>query len=310
MNYKLLIKALSLSSLLLLTLFVFTNCSKDDDDDNSSSKVVNAGNDVAPAWEVSNTKPILSSAPTWTPVDDELDISSSMTMTCKIVNSKGAAKVADGDKLAAFIDGKCVGVANMSNLGLNGNRFFLYINNFIEPADNIEFVTLMYYSATQKTTTRWETGFSFVKDAILGTVTSPVELNVDDSDDYEYFAFLFMGLPTAIADHMSADDEIAIFVDGNCRVIKGDNLTTSIKSQILAEIIDIYGDEFDYSGIIPDNMQTGVTYLLGGIPLNTGEEEVTVKYYSASLTRIFTFDPIKINAEEINFYQVNDVKYK
>lgn len=110
--------------------------------------------------------------PAWTVISDH-DYSSSMTAVVEVDMSLSYPKLAsqwqlnDGDVMAAFMDGQCVGVTSPSD-GL----FFLYIAH---PSNSTTdgIVTLHYYSAAVKNIFVAKEPFNFSSDTRMGSISEP-----------------------------------------------------------------------------------------------------------------------------------------
>lgn len=304
------IKVLSCVSFVLISVLLFTSCSKDDDE-SSSEPTIEKGNDKAPLWTPMDPKVKLLTAPLWKVIDD-YDLTSSMTITCKIVSGNTAVKVAEGDMVAAFIDEKCVGVATFTKVDYYGKEFFLYINDVLEDKSTSNIV-LKYYSSSWQVVYQWELPQSFCKDAILGKVDDPLKLDISESDDYPYSGISVLALPSVISDNMSDADEIGVFVGDSCRLVNGEDIYVITKAQMEKDIENILGDDhdIDVSEFIPSIIKPNTKYLWAYVPMLEPEEEVTIKYYSSRLSRIFVFDSFTLtSANMFAAFQKDELGYK
>lgn len=145
-------KLLTIMSCALLLLVA--GCKKEESKDIQSLK----GNEARPTWV----------AP------EEYDYTSSMTSVIRVdlkaqyPTAAADFAVSDNDVLAAFIGEECVGVAEL----LDG-LFYLYIAGPKEQTENVQKVSLRYWSAQYTNLFVAADAFAFVNDGNQGTVGAP-----------------------------------------------------------------------------------------------------------------------------------------
>ena len=143
----------SILSIMCCSLLLLAGCNNQP----TNTSEILAGNEPTPAW----------SDPT------EYDYSSSMTAVVKVdllnVYPESAKDwvLMENDRLAAFIDDVCCGVAVLQD-----DLFWLYITEPQNPSGNT--VTLRYYSAHFKNIFEADNAFSFENDSHQGSITEPL----------------------------------------------------------------------------------------------------------------------------------------
>lgn len=256
-------KILKVFFFLLLSAVGFAACGSDDDPNEMT-----VGNTPAPQWSLTN-QIVEQDDPQWAVSNNDINISSSMTIILSIgVLSDDV--VSTDDTMAAFIDGICVGKANVMNTEY-GKRVFLFVYS---PKNMTSAkVSLKYYNTTLRQVYNYDDfNTPFVNDATYGHVDDPYYFEAVATEQYSSAVGRWLSLPNYIVNNLSDDDEIAIYVGTECRLVKGTNLSV--------------------------NTYDGTTYAQCLIPVKQGENNATLRYYSARLKRIFVSSEFSINADE------------
>lgn len=169
----------------------------------------------APGWAIDLTGN--DAAPSWSDPDKNVYPSSMTAVLCLTDALNYFA--ADGDQMAAFIGDECRGVAQVINS--NGRKlFFIQVKASSSESGNVEF---RYYSS------RWgriyKSPASDVKyeiNKVYGTADVPAYPNFEQSGKYPCIsdAYVRINYPT-LPFNVTADDEFAALVDGECRSVIG-----------------------------------------------------------------------------------------
>ena len=156
-------------------------------------------------------------APSWSDPDKNI-YPSSMTAVIRLSQALELF-AADGDQMAAFIGGECRGVAQA--IRTNGVKlFFIQVKASSSESGNVEF---RYFSS------RWgriyKSPASDVKyeiNKVYGTADVPAYPNFEQSGKYPCIsdAYVRINYPT-LPFNVTADDEFAALVDGECRSVIG-----------------------------------------------------------------------------------------
>lgn len=110
------------------------------------------------------------SRPTWA-VPDSIDMESSMTIT-GILPSDLYSSADTTDIVAAFWDNQCCGITHIQFVA-GTPYFFLYLTRPFAATDTTHPITLRYYSTQTRHIYVTADAFTFVIDAILGTMDEP-----------------------------------------------------------------------------------------------------------------------------------------
>ena len=169
----------------------------------------------APGWAVDLTGN--DAAPSWSDPDKNVYPSSMTAVLCLTDALNYFA--ADDDQMAAFIGDECRGVAKVINS--NGRKlFFIQVKASSSESGNVEF---RYFSS------RWgriyKSPASDVKyeiNKVYGTADVPAYPNFEQSGKYPCIsdAYVRINYPT-LPFNVTADDEFAALVDGECRSVIG-----------------------------------------------------------------------------------------
>ena len=233
------------------------SCSSDSDDNNSSSS--QQGKAEKPHWTAQSAFPA-TQEPNWTPVE-ETNPTESMTCTAKLDGNFGT--LSTDDRLAAFCNGKCIGVTPAIHISNNEYLFFLYIQR---PEGEGKNISIAYYNSKTKNCYYWPDRFKFMSDQILGTPSSPYLLpKAEENNGYECKTIVSFNLPKDLVETFDeANDEIALFVGDECRAL------------------------FKVDGI---DYKNKYIFAICTFPFHAGEEMFYVRYYSSKLKKIFRSQP-------------------
>lgn len=212
--------------------------------------VDSTGTDKMPAWKLDLSAD--DAAPDWKAVDNA---SHQYSMTAIIRLSDFLIQFAHpDDRLAAFIDNECRGVATGESV--NGvTLYFLYIKG--NSADHP--VSLKYYSAANKRIYELDKVYKFVQNAIHGTTVEPDVVAFEKDSKLAESMSAVVGLPQVFAETASADDVLAAFCGTECRGIGESFVSESGKTLYR---IDIRGIE-------------------------ESDESISIKYYSAQNSLVY-----------------------
>ena len=217
----------------------------------------------APAWQVADNAPASApgwradftgnaSVPSWTDPDKSVY---PMSMTAVVRLSPVLETLAaDGDMMAAFIDGECRGVAKkVMNDGVR--LFFLHVKAPSSESGDVEF---RYYSAAAKRVyVSVASDVKYEVDKIYGTAENPAFPDFEQSGPFPVPTKAWVKVDKAqLPFTVAAGDELQAFVGDECRGIK----------HVASE--------------------ADMTYLYDVLGRAEGEQ-VTYRYYSAEKKQVF-----------------------
>lgn len=166
------------------------------------------GHDASPEWHIDLAGD--DEAPRWQAADDGT-LQYSMTAVLRLSDFLRAWEHPD-DRLAAFVDNECRGVATAE--GTDGAKlYFLYIkgNNGDNP------VTLRYYSAANRRIYELPHVYDFFQNEEHGTASSPEVAPFEQATPYAQAMQAVVVLPQQLQDAAAQGDMLAAFCGTQCR---------------------------------------------------------------------------------------------
>ena len=230
-------KAIFKTMMLLATLTLGWGCSSDDKEEPDNGSDTPASKFAAsekPTWAVDMTAN--DAVPTWI-APDPSEFESNMFIMARL-EEELAAHASDDDQMAVFIGSECRAWTQQRNVTSDGGVYYV-LNIYGNSSDYQSTFSLRYYSVALHQLFILKGNETFASEHIYGFDEDFVPPLLTGSSKYPVQRKLTVTLPTKLPFNVSADDRVAVFVDGDCRGIgKAETPFTvySIKSGETAQV--------------------------------------------------------------------------
>lgn len=244
----------------LMILVMIVSCKPD----NPDKPIIDPTDTVAaPSWVA--VLPVVESV-SWNCNLEEADLTSTMTVTATVAGS--GITLSEEDRMGIFLGEQCLTMDTLRHVYGDEWRAFLVLPHYecLNQPNSVLYVG--YYNAARRCTLFWTCDWNFVVDSEVGSFKSPYLLDVTKALYSPFSANLCLTIPNDMRAQYQTRDEMAVFVENECRaVVDLSHVTTNPVCCV-------------------------------ALPMSRKEEDVVIAYYSAKHKTIRRSAPIHVIASE------------